>query len=292
MFSLQEYTNQSHTPLAFELSTPYDDDDVKGHNTLHIALGRHSWYFDVPQFIKPKTVWVDAVSPTPDFRGYYNSIRKSYGFCVFEESIHIHYGIQPGSWSRDDPANSDHTKVFELPWVHKHVRHDAYYTDGSRASSGEYFREWTSRNVDKKPFNKDTRNVDFQTVPWFTLPMNDAPEFVHNNRNAVFSDVQTNGEVFRFYEYADRYGGEVTVARVNIEEREWIRGRWKWLRSILRYIPGGRRVRRSMEIEFRNEVGSRKGSWKGGMIGMGFSMLPNESLDDCWKRFVDSDARP
>lgn len=288
MFKLREYTNQSHTPLAFEVSTPYDDEK---YNTLHVAIGKFGWYFNIPQLIKPKTVWVDAMIPTPDFKGYCNNIRKSYGFCVFEEGVHVHYGIQPGSWSRDDHANSDHTKVFNFPWMYEHVRHDAYYTDGSRACCGEYFFEWTHQKANK-PYNKETRNIDFQTVPWFTLPMNDTPEFVRKNRDAVFSEVQTNGEVFRFYEYKDPYDGEVTVARVNIEEREWIRGRWKWLRAILQFVPGCRLIRRSMDIEFRNEVGSRKGSWKGGTVGMGFDMRPGESLDDCWKRFVDSDARP
>lgn len=291
MIKLHEYTNQSHTPLAFELSTPYGEDGDK-HNLLHIAVWRFGWYFIIPQLIKPKSVWVAAMDPSPEFKGYYNHIRKSYGFCVFEEAIHVHYGIQPGSWSRDDPANSDHTKVFNFPWMYKHVRHDVYYTDGSRASCGEYFREWTNRKVDNKPFNKETRNVDFQTVPWFTLPMNDTPEFVRKNRDVVFSEVQTDGEVFRFYEYKDPYDGEVTVARVNIEEREWIRGRWKWLRSVLKHVPGCRIIRRSMDIEFRNEVGSRKGSWKGGTIGMGFTMHKDETLDECWNRFIVSNERP
>lgn len=43
-------------------------------------------------------------------------------------------------------------------------------------------------------------------------------------------------------------------------------------------------VRKSIEIEFTKEVGKRKGRWKGGTIGCGYTMLPNEDPIDTIKR--------
>lgn len=278
-------TRESRTPFAIELSTPYYDENSCDHNVLHIAVGKWGWYWDIPSIIHPKEMWVDASQPTPSFAGYTKYIRKAYGFCVFEESVHMHYGIQPGCWSRGDPENSDHTKVFNFPWTLTHVRHSAYYLPGEYACCGEYLRQWVYQHVDNKPYNVETRNSDFQNVPWFVHPTQDLPEYIKAGKN-IFSDSSTDTPIFGFFEYTDPQDGEVTVARVNIEEREWIRGKWAWLRAVLKYIPGGKLVRRTMEITFRSEVGKRKGSWKGGVIGMGVTMTPGETVYDCWQRFV------
>ena len=271
MIKLRESTNQSHTWLAFEIGTPHDDDD-QDHNMLHIAIGKFGWFFDVPRFIKPKSVWKDTPSG-----GYMNHIQRTYGFSFTEDSCHVHHGIQPGCWLRDDPANSDHVKLFDYPWNFKHVRWDCYFTDGQWASTGEYFRKW-EREVNAVPYNKDTKDADFLLVKWFPLPANAS--------TTLFSDVETDKPVYKFYEYIDRYDGSLTLARVNIEEREWIRGKWKWLRSVLKHVPGCRMVNRYLEINFRDPVGSRKNTWKGGTLGMTAEMRAGETINEAWTRFV------
>jgi len=67
--------------------------------------------------------------------------------------------------------------------------------------------------------------------------------------------------------------GDLRVAQCRIEEREWRRGRglWRWL---LAWKPN--MVRRSLAIEYSDEVGRRKGSWKGGTIGCGIDMEKGE----------------
>lgn len=60
------------------------------------------------------------------------------------------------------------------------------------------------------------------------------------------------------------------LATVKVAEREW---RWHWFK----WLPLTKKVNRSIEIDFNDEVGERTGSWKGGTTGCGYTLLPNET---------------
>lgn len=101
------------------------------------------------------------------------------------------------------------------------------------------------------------------------------------------------GERKRFYEnewkeilwsetYPYKYilrSGEVQErqAAVKVEEREWRRRAFTWL-------PLFKKVVRSIEVDFNNEVGEETGSWKGGCLGCGYNLLPNETPLECLRR--------
>lgn len=78
------------------------------------------------------------------------------------------------------------------------------------------------------------------------------------------------------------FDGEEIEASTLIEEREWRFGEgwFKWL-SVFR----NKKIRRSLDIQFSKEVGRKKGSWKGGTMGHGIDMLPNELHADAFKRY-------
>lgn len=59
-------------------------------------------------------------------------------------------------------------------------------------------------------------------------------------------------------------------ATIKVEEREW---RQKWLM----WIKIGRKVSKDIAVEFNNEVGNQRGSWKGGCLGCGYNMKKNET---------------
>jgi len=84
------------------------------------------------------------------------------------------------------------------------------------------------------------------------------------------------------------YDGELITASTHIEEREWRfgTGLFKWL-SLFR--PA--RIRRSLSIEFAKEVGTQKGSWKGGLIGTGIHMLPGELHEAAFRRYCEQEHR-
>lgn len=79
------------------------------------------------------------------------------------------------------------------------------------------------------------------------------------------------------YDYTDSYDGEVIPTTIYVDEREW---RPKWLTWTDRF----KKVRTSIDIHFSKECGKKKGSWKGGCIGCGYTLLPNEDPLDCLKR--------
>lgn len=84
------------------------------------------------------------------------------------------------------------------------------------------------------------------------------------------------------------YDGATIVATTHIEEREWRFGTsyFKWL-SLFR----ARKIRRSLDLKFSQEVGPEKGSWKGGTLGHGIEMLAGEDHEAAFKRYCTQEHR-
>lgn len=84
------------------------------------------------------------------------------------------------------------------------------------------------------------------------------------------------------------HDGKVIVATTRIEEREWRFGAgwFKWLSWFRR--P---KIVRSLNLEFSDEVGPEKGSWKGGMVGTSIDMLPGELHEAAFRRFCEQEQR-
>ena len=79
------------------------------------------------------------------------------------------------------------------------------------------------------------------------------------------------------HEYTDKHDGTKVNATISVKEREW-RPRWfKWTKLFSKTI-------RSIEIEFDQEVGKEKGSWKGGTLGCGYELRKNETPLECLRR--------
>lgn len=63
------------------------------------------------------------------------------------------------------------------------------------------------------------------------------------------------------------------AATIGVEERCWTRFWIPW-KNVDKYI----------DVKFSDEVGEQTGSWKGGTIGCGYSMKPDESPLECLRR--------
>ncbi len=80
------------------------------------------------------------------------------------------------------------------------------------------------------------------------------------------------------YVYALRSGEkQLREATLRVEEREW---RWNWFQ----WLPFPRRVRKTIQIDFDDEVGEQTGSWKGGTVGCSYPMLPGELPEQTLRR--------
>jgi hypothetical protein len=56
--------------------------------------------------------------------------------------------------------------------------------------------------------------------------------------------------------------------------------RWRWLK----WLPWPRKVSDDIWVEFSAEVGEGTGSWKGGTVGCGYELRPNETALECLRR--------
>lgn len=79
------------------------------------------------------------------------------------------------------------------------------------------------------------------------------------------------------YRYMLR-SGEVQQRTATIYVERRIR-RLRWLRA----LPMGK-TSHAISVEFNDEVGERTGSWKGGTIGCGWELRPNETPRECLSR--------
>lgn len=137
---IESYKNQD---IGFALSIQtHSEDERNPSNLLHIAFWKRSFWIQIPNILKPKEKWVDLSKESwatvrPDGRkGYMDKIKKQYGFSIDRTALHLYYGIQPGSWSRDDKENSDHSKCYFLPWnEQEQIRHDFLDLHGDFFSS-------------------------------------------------------------------------------------------------------------------------------------------------------------
>lgn len=89
---------------------------------------------------------------------------------------------------------------------------------------------------------------------------------------------------FDFYDY----DGALIQATTRIEEREWLFGD-KWCKFLSLFRKP--KVRRSLDIEFSEQVGPDKGTWKGGTLGHGIDMLPGELHEEAFRRYCEQDHR-
>lgn len=284
MFKIKEIGYREDWGFGMSVSSPHElDPGEKPYSNLHVRFWKVSIWIKIPAIVKARARWVDTTRYEWSHKdengkaGYWDHDRREFGVFVDAEYLWLHYGV--------DAMNSEHghnTKLISWPTNFEHVRHDAYYADGSYLCAGRHLNEWGYEHLDRNDF--------YHYKDWFRLPKSDAVARSHKylvaGKYDNYSEVSVDpATIYKWYDYLDKSDGSVTVARVNIEEREWIRGRWAWLRFLLKHVPGCRIVQRCLDIEFKDEVGARKGSWKGGTIGMSTSMLPGETMDECMQRF-------
>lgn len=254
--------NIDYFAFGINLMNPYEENYREKTNDLHIQFFKWSIWISLPQIIKPKMKYVDlskaswAKENKDGTKGYWDEIRKSYGFTFLSNSIHINYGIQPMSWTAGDPENSDHTKVIWYPWNYKHHRTEVFSLDGSQ--------RWDDTN------NK----LGEKESPWEAFRK---LQYIVKDKETSWNCYKDFPHIFRYEIYVDKYDGKKIEARYHIVEREWRRFKLPFLKTI----------RRTLEIDFKEDVGPRKRSWKGGTIGMGFDMKKNESHEQAWKRFFN-----
>jgi hypothetical protein len=151
-----------------------------------------------------------------------------------------------------------------------HVHYGVQTNEWPGSKSRCFFYPWRSWRVERKTL------YDADGKRFADLPLKD-----WESRFAIQDTCPTVRFLFRDFD-----GEEITaITRIEETEQKWGEGRWKWLSLFRR--P---RVTRGLDIRFLSEVGKRKGSWKGGTVGHGITMLPGETHEDAFRRYCPANG--
>ena len=226
------------------------DDEYPGCN-LRISAFGNTVIVGLPKIIKPYQSWVDLSNrewATADSEG-----RK--GYYQFDEREYGftlsegHLSIHYGRQTNDSRTEK-HWGCF-LPWTQwRQVRHSYYGVHGEHLLDVPGVGE--SYADDPHKFDREMKIRE--EVPCVS---------------------------FYFYDF----DGEMIIAKTKIEERENRLGTgwFKWLSKFT-----SPKIRRCLDIDFSKETGKQKGSWKGGILGTGITMLPDELHEAAFRRYCEN----
>ncbi len=256
-----EYYKRDYWSFGITLQNPYERErHEKPYCALNINLFKHSWWWKVRELFKPKEKWIDTTDMSWNKdkegpHGFMEEIRKEYGFTFTPDGLHIYYGIQPGNWSRNDPENSDHSKLFWYPWRLEIVRHDLLYPNGDVYHRNTYPKKKGDKHIhwwevlDGWPTKEDKDQVESQVAEFVELD-----HWTKDGKN------------------------QKAIIRLTGEEREW---RPKWTR----WLPIFKKISRVVDCNSDTELGPRAGSWKGGMMGWSCEWKEDEDMRDAFWRW-------
>lgn len=97
-------------------------------------------------------------------------------------------------------------------------------------------------------------------------------EYWRDDKGLYEDDIPADLKEQHKYNYLMR-DGEVQscIATVSARAREW---RLRWAQ----WSPWPRKIKRSIEVNFSEELGSERGSWKGGVTGTGYEWGKGETM--------------
>jgi len=222
-----------------------DGDDYAGCR-LRIAIGAHTFIAALPPILKPWRRW-HPITTEPT------------------RSQMIESGRNPGYW--DQHEREFGFSAFEGAL---HVHFGAQTHDSDTTKSKIWFYPWREQYRVRESLY-DLSGEHFADMP--------AWSFRQKNNWTVKQAIEAACPVACF-DFKD-FDGEQITATCRMQEVEYRRG--KGLFRLL-YI-GRNRVYRSLDLRFSSEVGRRKGSWKGGTVGHGVTMLPGELHEAAFRRY-------
>lgn len=149
------------------------------------------------------------------------------------------------------------------------------YKTGSNAVADEVWFYWGKKREHKNlpwALNWYRTSVLLKDGSWETEKKGDKKNF--------YEDEWKQRQWSEQYEYTYTLrSGEVQKlpTTIYVEEREWRRQGWMWCSLF-------NSVNKKIDVDFTEEVGEGRGSWKGGVLGCGYSIKKGETPLECLKR--------
>lgn len=121
---------------------------------------------------------------------------------------------------------------------------------------------------------KDDKWIDITYKRWDSDERRFVDEKVGSldwNNNGLVSDEDSLAKIY-YGKWIDDYDGKIIDAKFRVEKRVWRRKWLEWTSFLQDEV-------KSIEVCFKEEVGSRKGSWKGGVLGAGCEFKEEDNDD-------------
>lgn len=233
------------------------------------------------------------------------AVKKAIGFRFFDRDrrgvwhlrlrwaeISSGFGLALSVDNFGDDSGGHWSLHIHLPWPNIYLRLPI-----PRREPAEMLDSWGFSLFDSALHLKWGERTKIVHLPWSldwvrtSYLMHDGRSWLHETSPRMKPPLGTPVERQHFFhrelplwraEYPYRYvlrSGEVQerTATVTVDEMEWRRRGWRWLRL-------GRLVRRTIDVNFSDEVGERSGSWKGGTVGCSYELRPDETPHECLLR--------
>lgn len=220
-------------------------DDEERGCSLRLSGFGRTLIIALPDIIKP---WKEKFGKVED-----PAVRARIG----DHYYHVH--------AREFSVSFSRTGMIGDCWA-MHLHYGPQTGDSCTEKNKCYFLSWTRwRHVRHSLY--DWRGEFFATIP-------EKGNWTDHRELVGSCPIRT----FGFHDF----DGEALEATTRIEEREWRKGEgwFKWLSWFRKPI-----IQRSLNIEFSDETGEEKGSWKGGTMGHSISMLPDELHEAAFRRY-------
>jgi hypothetical protein len=113
---------------------------------------------------------------------------------------------------------------------------------------------------------------------WFHESKNNRVDWGANNKEKIGSYEWVKENMWKeTHKFTDNSDGTIVNATISVKEREWRPLGFQWTSLFAK-------TRKTIEIDFDQEVGKEKGSFKGGVFGCNYDLLANETPYECLKR--------
>jgi hypothetical protein len=223
------------------------DDNYSDRASINLGLLKRQLVIRLPRWLDfPKAL---KVPPQNGHRGFTYKRRREFGFIWNANHVIITFGQQA------DDSSIDRSWSFFMPWMEKRFSHRTFFT-----------LDWKEHGC--------VQDIDLRKLD----PVE--RQQLRSSMLAIEREVRrtTPKAVFQFADY----DGEIIEATCFFESRSFVRGTG-WFRWLAYIFPIENYI--SMDITFSKEVGKRKGSWKGGVIGHGIRVSHGETPEAAFRRY-------
>lgn len=240
--------------LGFGFQNDFDCDSGKRFlNNAFFYLGHRYWWFTTPVYFKPREEWME-VPNDPYWKehggGYFAYKQRRYSLSYSGGYIH---------WSYDRKSG-----CFQLPFFEYHTKEDLVFPIIKNKPD---FRQGLQRG----------NGSAFALIENARYSMDRETSFWHGDQTSWFT----------FIAFSDPYDGTPNVARISIQRYVMGPGDsnsifWKTILPLFRKDI----VSTTLVAKFKDEVGSEKGSWKGGTMGTSIDFNEGETVQEAFQRLL------